>query len=49
MNSPLHIKDQETLVFDNRFVNELPGDPIKESLLFTSPAGNCVFPKAPGI
>ena len=31
MNSPLHIKDKETLVFDNRFVNELPGDPIKEN------------------
>ncbi len=31
MNSPLHIEDQETLVFDNRFVNELPGDPIKEN------------------
>ena len=29
MNSPLHAGTLESLVFDNRFVNELPGDTIK--------------------
>ena len=31
MNSPLHAENLESIVFDNRFVNELPGDPIKEN------------------
>ncbi len=31
MNSPLHAENLESIVFDNRFVNELPGDPVKEN------------------
>ncbi len=31
MNSPLHAEKLESPVFENRFVNELPGDPIKEN------------------
>jgi len=31
MNSPIFIEPLESLVFDNRFVNELPGDPIEKN------------------
>ena len=31
MNSPLHTEAAESMVFDNRFVNELPGDPIEDN------------------
>ena len=31
MNSPLHTKNLDSVIFDNRFLNELPCDPVKEN------------------
>jgi len=31
MNSPLYVENMESMVFDNRFVNELPNDPIADN------------------